>query len=76
MQANDILLNVVVLADYELVNDTINRTVIGVDARGVSLILEPNGQFSETNQSVHVTKVRLASPKHTHTHTHMHTHTG
>lgn len=55
LKASDILLNVVVFADYELVNDT-NRTVIGVDARGVSLILEPNGGFSETNQSVHITK--------------------
>ncbi len=59
-QAENILLNVVVFADYQLESEP-NKTVIGVDARGRSLVLEPNGEFSETDQRVLITIVSTCS---------------
>lgn len=47
----------VVFADYQLESEP-NKTVIGVDARGKSLVLEANGEFSETDQRVLITMVR------------------
>lgn len=47
----------VVFADYQLESEP-NKTVIGVDARGKSLVLEVNGEFSETDQRVLITMVR------------------
>jgi len=62
LQENDILLNAIVFADYLLEEDYIDEddddeVVFGVDARGVSIILEPDGEFSETNETVVITAV-------------------
>ena len=51
------MLNVVVLADYEVVNAT-EEVVIGVDSKGVSYLLRPEGKFATTNQTVEITGVR------------------
>ena len=56
-QARDILLNVVVLADYEVVNRT-EEVVIGVDSKGLSYLLRPEGEFTTTNDTVVITGVR------------------
>ena len=55
-QARDILLNVVVLADYEVVNQT-GEVVIGVDSKGLSYLLRPEGKFATTDQTVVITGV-------------------
>lgn len=62
-------MNAIVFADYELESEP-NKTVIGVDAQGNSLILEPNGAFSETDQRVLVTQVSvsLIDPIYVHDH--------
>ena len=59
LEQDSILLNVVVMADYQLGKEP-DRTVLGVDASGVSYILEPNGQFSTRTMEedgVEITKV-------------------
>ena len=55
-QARDILLNVVVLADYQLVNQT-EEVVMGVDSVGQSYILRPEGKFATSNETVLITGV-------------------
>lgn len=50
------MLNVVVLADYEVVNETA-EVVIGVDSKGLSYLLRPEGEFTTTNQTVVITGV-------------------
>ena len=37
--------------------DSPNETVIGVDSRRTSYILEPNGEFGTSNSSVEITQV-------------------
>lgn len=61
-QARDILLNVVVLADYEVVNQT-GEVVIGVDSKGLSYLLRPEGQFATTDETVVITGVCRSSIK-------------
>ena len=56
MQKRDVLLNVIAFADYQLVNNT-EKVVFGVDSLGISYILEPNGRFSTSNESVVITRV-------------------
>ena len=56
LKANDILLNVIVWADY-LVPAEPNKTVIGVDSNGTSYLLEPGGTFSLSTDPVFITQV-------------------
>lgn len=49
-------MNVVVLADYEVVNET-EEVVIGVDSKGLSYLLRPEGMFDTTDQTVVITGV-------------------
>lgn len=56
LRANDILLNVIVWADY-MVSAEPNKTVIGVDSNGTSYLLEPGGAFSLSNDPVFITQV-------------------
>ena len=58
LKARDILLNVVVLADYEVVNQT-EEVVIGVDSKGLSYLLRPEGKFATTNDTVVITGVGI-----------------
>lgn len=64
LEENNILLNVVVMADYQLTKEP-DRIVLGVDASGVSYVLEPNGQFSTRtaeDDGVEITKVWIQQP--------------
>ena len=45
-----------VLADYEVVNQT-EEVVIGVDSKGLSYLLRPEGKFATTNETVVITGV-------------------
>lgn len=56
LESNDILLNVVVWADYELVGRE-GEVVMGVDSEGTSYILEPDGEFSTSTAQATVTQV-------------------
>ena len=49
-------MNVVVLADYEVVNQT-GEVVIGVDSKGLSYLLRPEGKFTTTDDTVVITGV-------------------
>ena len=49
-------MNVVVLADYEVVNQT-GEVVIGIDSKGLSYLLRPEGKFATTDQTVVITGV-------------------
>ena len=49
-------MNVVVLADYEVVNQT-EEVVIGVDSKGLSYLLRPEGEFATTDETVVITGV-------------------
>lgn len=55
LQENDVLLNVIVFADYELPSQP-DRMVIGVDSTGTSYILEQEGFFSTSNEPVVITQ--------------------
>lgn len=59
MEDNDILLNVVVWADYRL-PDAPEEVVLGVDHSGFSYILEPDGEFSVRSERIEITQARLA----------------
>ena len=52
-------MNVVVLADYELENET-EEVVIGVDSQGLSYILRPEGNFATSNETVLITGVSVS----------------
>ena len=56
LKENDVLLNVVVWAEYELRGDP-NLVVLGVDYAGDSYVLEPNGDFSIRRGSIEITEV-------------------
>ena len=58
LKSNDILLNVVVWADYE-VSDKPDEVVIGLDAKGNSYLLRPNGTFATTTDTVVLTQVHI-----------------
>lgn len=57
LRANDILLNVIVWADYVVPAAEPNKTVIGVDSNGTSYLLEPGGLFSLSGDPVFLTQV-------------------
>ena len=48
----------IVMADYSLDNDS-DAVVIGVDAEGVSYILEPDGEFGTSTSDFQVINVRV-----------------
>ena len=56
LKDNDVILNVVVWADYRLRSDP-NAVVLGVDYSGLSYVLEPNGEFSIRTGPVEITGV-------------------
>ena len=58
LRENNILLNVVVWADYE-VPALSDKVVIGVDSNGTSYLLEPEGAFSLSNEPVFITQVNV-----------------
>ena len=55
LKQDNILLNVVVWADYKLRDDP-DAVVLGVDYSGVSYVLEPEGQFSTRSSPVEITQ--------------------
>ena len=55
LKKDNILLNVVVWADYKLRDDP-DAVVLGVDYSGVSYVLEPEGQFSTRSSPVEITQ--------------------
>lgn len=59
--ANDILLNVVVWADYELESSS-SDVIIGVDSTLTSYVLGPNGTFTTSTDTVMLTQVRWHHP--------------
>ena len=61
MQSQDALLNVIVAADYTLVNNA-DAMVIGVDSDGISYILEEDGAFSISSGDFEVTNVSAFDP--------------
>ena len=56
LKKQDILLNVVVWADYQLRDDH-DTVVLGVDYTGDSYLLEPEGQFSIGTAPIEITEV-------------------
>lgn len=58
LRERDILLNVVVWADYKLRDDP-NAVILGVDYSGVSYVLEPAGRFSVSSGRVEITGVSI-----------------
>lgn len=58
LKDDDVLLNVVVWADYRLRDDP-NAVVLGVDYSGLSYVLEPNGEFSIRSGPVEIVGVWL-----------------
>lgn len=57
LKKNDIILNVVVWADYVL-RDNPDEIVLGVDYSGATYTLEPNGEYGIRDGPVEIINVR------------------
>ena len=64
-QSSNILLNVVVDAEFQLAVESLSKVVMGVDSKGTAYTLEPEGRFSTTTVPVILKRVRERMHVHT-----------